>query len=283
MIVEGATDKRALFPFLASNVQVIPAGSSSQVIRTYRDLEVPLRDGVLFILDCDGKVDPDLKGNRDLVITKNRDLEADLLIELKALHRVAFELLALDSNDPKELSKKTEETLHVAVEIASNLGIARLAANELSLPTRIVDRKTQKRRKFRFSDLQRPRSRADLLSFDFEKAANEICSLVAWSVNDTKNVLTLASRGKLKRCRRHGSRECVSCKQMSFCNGHDLVDALVVVLNVLHGVTLPVSVFDRMLRVSADRSSVQHWEVFRRIKAWESASKIPVADVGEVS
>ena len=90
VVVEGPTDRNALFPFLMPTVVVIPANGKNQVLHAFTELETSLRNAVLFLVDCDGGVDPRFKGHVELVISSNRDTEADLLFELGALERDRF-------------------------------------------------------------------------------------------------------------------------------------------------------------------------------------------------
>ena len=105
MVVEGASDRSALYPFVVPTAWVVPAYGKEQVLCAYDELEAPLRNGTLFIADCDGGVDARYKGNADLVITTNRDIEADLLFELQALERVALDVLAAHGPNPRSVQR----------------------------------------------------------------------------------------------------------------------------------------------------------------------------------
>jgi len=265
VVVEGTTDRSAIFPFLESNVVVIPGNGKDQVLRAFSDLEPSLRHGVLFIVDCDGGVDPFFKGHLELVISANRDIEADLLFELGALERVALSILSTVAANPQDAVETAHSLLVSASMVAVGFGVIRTAAQSASLPVRVLDARTGLRRRLTVFDAP---SVVGAPVHDSAEAVAELLremgSLLKWSGSDQTSVAELTHQILRTPCTLHGSSTCLVCQQNRYCGGHDLVESLSLFLRIRHNIRLPASDLDRDLRIAADRSRLSSWRVVQR-------------------
>ncbi len=273
LIVEGVTDKRALFPFLEAGVLVIPSNGRPALELTYRKLETPLREGVLFILDCDGETERDLKGNIDLILTNNRDLEADLLFELGALDRIAHEYLAGVAAHPREVVAHKDELLRLAMSLSATLGVVKAAASRTGAPTRVLDGFSRQRRKIRLGDIG---ASAGWIRSGHAPTLDEMLAGVASAVGWTPAAIADTRRESLaltvSPCVTHASRGCPICLSRTHSNGHILVEAVFSLLHLRHGVNITQPEIDRAIRMAADKALLPSWSVVQRIERWELGS-----------
>jgi hypothetical protein len=282
LVVEGITDKRALFPFLAPDVVVVPADGKDKLIRTFEELEAELRPGVLFLLDCDGGIEQRLKGHLDLIITTNRDLEADLMFELRALERVAYEHLSSFVEAPGDLEPVVSRLLADASVLTAMIGIVQGAAVRLGFSMRVIDARTGDRRRLRLTDLQPVRSWLnDVASLELRDVANVVGQVVGWPRADKDAVSIAAEEVGIINCARHDEVRCFGCWKMSHCNGHLLTQATALAFDVYHRVRVDVKDLDRALRIAADTTLIPEWDVARRIRRWEQAQKCNILLRGE--
>lgn len=269
VIVEGIHDRRCLLPFLTDSTVVLVANSKEVVIWTYENLETDLRDGVLFIMDCDGHVQDHLKGRTDLVITTNRDIEADLLFELNAMNRLASELI--EAEVAMAAREVAAEALAVACKMSGMHGAVLHAAKSVGAPIRINDRSTRQSRPIRVSDLDECDGWAsDTSLLTGHSIVVSIGGKLSWDGAQLVAIEGALRSSSAKRCRSHASAECEPCFHRSFCDGHALVDSLAVVLRARCGARISAAELDRLMRVSSDASQLSGWEVANRIRQWEA-------------
>jgi predicted ABC-type transport system involved in lysophospholipase L1 biosynthesis ATPase subunit len=278
IVVEGPNDRQALFPFLTKNVQVVAAEGRDQVLRAFDSLETPLRRAVAFIVDCDGGLPDKYKGHPDLVITTNRDVEADLDFELEAFDRVGLEVCADFSSSAGHAETQATGVLKASAELAAAVGLIQSAARLSQLPTRVVDRKSRKRRKFRISDVTElgqsitntgevPNS-ADLAAM--------IADVTGWDDQEQKMILEEVARLEEVDCESHGVHGCSDCKNRHHCNGHHFVEGMCVVLAAKHGQHIKPRELNRSLRIAARKELVPEWGVARRLGNWAHAEGVSV-------
>jgi len=243
----------------------------------YDELEAPLRNGTLFIADCDGGVDARYKGNADLVITTNRDIEADLLFELQALERVALDVLAAHGPNPRSVQRMGAAALELASRLAVSLGLLQTTAITLGLPTRVIDAGSGGRRRFRLADVAGIDARlAGGVAPSVAELASEVGPLVGWTPAQKARIVGSARGVGQTRCTEHRTQHCLICLRRTQCNGHHLVDAISIVLSARHGARIGSVELNRALRVAADRSQLGSWGVVRRARAWEAGSGMKV-------
>jgi hypothetical protein len=259
-------------------VNIVPASGRTNVVAAFNELEPPLQSTVLFIIDCDGHVDPALKGHANLVITTNRDVEADLLFELRALHRLAHEYLSPLVQTPGQVDSLAKAVLDDACTVATSIGMAQSAALTLGLRTRLPARNGS-RRKLRLTDLSVIRERLQIDELPSTRTiVDELGTLIGWTSSEADAVMADVAHLGDTPCVGHRQPGCDMCDRRQFCRGHYLIDAVALVLDVRHGVTLQGSAVASVVRVSADLSRMSGWTVAQRIKRWEATTGLQVLE-----
>ncbi|MFD7655870.1 hypothetical protein ACFV4N_18000 [Actinosynnema sp. NPDC059797] len=280
VVVEGVTDKRALFPFVSSTCFVVPAAGKDRLITAFESLDKDLLDKTLFILDCDGSTPQRLKGRSGLILTVNRDLEADLLFELQSLNRIVADYFADSAPTPSSVSSILEEIQKEVAEVTQSFGMLRKVAGEAGFRVRVKDTGRRNSRKIRLYDLGAVESKIGSgAQIPLAVILDEMSSRLGWN-NDQKS--DIASRCKaLSRieCRHHGESACKPCGFRKYCNGHDIVDALAICLSRRLKKAVRAEDIDRMLRMSSSERFLPSWEVYRRVRNWESDSSLNVFSV----
>lgn len=272
VVVEGTTDKRALLPFLGQGVIIVPARGKEEVIAAFDSLEPHLRTAVLFVIDCDGATDGRLKGHRDLIITANRDIEADLVFELRACERVAHELLGVKHDHRAAVHQQLELALTDASRVSRRLTLALDTARGQGLPCGLVDRRTRLRRRLRVADLPDVATwRVEHDKLDLRSAVADLQGLIGWSGAEAGSVVRATRLAMNTPCRVHSVPEC-DCGNMRLCNGHHLVGAFEAILIQDHGLTFAQGEIDRAIRMGADRDRLDSWVVATRIRVWEAGT-----------
>lgn len=267
VIVEGDDDRRAIFPFLSGPVVVVPAGGKTNVLAAYQQLEIKFRAGVVFIVDCDGSLAEPMKGRVDLVITTNRDIEADLLLELKAFDRVADEYLSPEATDPAELANLSIELLDIAADLAHHIGVLQASAAGLGLRTRRLG-KAKNGGKIRVFDLPSAEAMASGSPRDLDALATDLAALTGWSPVEREAVIELAEQHLQEECA-HSAQCCSDCRRQRHANGHHLVDCVTATLANHSSTDIAASEVAHALRIGADRSLVSGWEVAKRLQRWQ--------------
>jgi len=270
VVVEGATDRRALLPFLGPQVVVVPARGRPNAIAAHERSNGEGLTGVLFMIDCDGSVPSHLKGLPDLIISANRDLESDLLLELDALRRYALDVLADISTIRSDAESRIDRLLTRAAAVSAGLERVRRAARAMNVPTRFIDPITGQRRKVAAHDLPHGQSwmAADSPPPELEDIALAYQVVAGWSQLELATVMTEVSRNSASPCARHGAAGCTICETRALCVGHDLVEFVTQGLRLETGIDLEVYEVDRGIRVSSDRSLVSRWCVSTRGRRW---------------
>ena len=275
IIVEGSSDRSVLLPFAENDTLILVARGKDRLIPAYDLLDRRLRAGVVFILDCDGATPDRLKGRNDLVLTVNRDLEADLVFELAVLKRVVLEILSNKLDSPSVADGVVEVLTTTATAIATSLGIVHQAALSLDVPTRVPDPVSGRRRKIIPSDL------GELDEWLSDRAAVQLPDVIAataaalgWSQPQLDAVGHEALFLAQDRCSRHQRVACESCQRMRFCNGHHLVDALTQAVRVLHSRTLSPHELDRLLRLASTSVASDSWAVLTRVREWQRGAGV---------
>lgn len=269
IVVEGSSDRRALYPFLHPKTVVVAANGNYHVVSAFDGLETDVRKGILFILDCDGTVDERLKGHRELVITTNRDIEADLLFELDGLTRVAYSVLG-GAVSREEIDTQVRDLLRFARQLTSTIGLIQTSARSLGLRVRVASRSSGQRRPLRLRDVRDiPQWAARLYRPSILEAAKAIANSTGWSEEDVEAVAGRAVELRESICKPHSRSACASCRYMTHCNGHYLVEAISLALTQHHSVRISAEELDRSVRIAADPRRLGDWQVVRRIQAWE--------------
>jgi hypothetical protein len=229
----------------------------------------------LVLIDCDGEVPDELKGLPDLIISANRDLEADLLLELNALRRYAMDLVADSAVNRAEAEARIATTLERALAVAAELERVRRAARASGVTTRLLDPVTGRRRKVAARDL--PVAATWLSTADRVSTADVVQAYGAaagWSPEDEDLVIQATRHTVATPCVPHGARQCAPCEYRALCVGHDLVELVAQALRDETGWTLELTEVDRGLRVASDRQLVADWCVSVRGRRWAEGAGV---------
>jgi hypothetical protein len=273
IIVEGSSDRSVILHFAAPDTVVVVARGKDRLVHAYDHLESSLRAAVVFILDCDGTTPPRLKGRSDLVLTANRDLEADLVFELAAHRRVVADLLSNRLESGNAVMQAAEAIREAAADVATHLGLALDAARAADLPVRIYDARLSRRTRLAPSDMPEVDAwLADAVPVLAVSVIGAAARILGWSPAEQAIVSGGVASRLGETCARHKSAQCGPCTMRRYCNGHDLVDALVRGMRVTHQSSLGIEDFGRMLRVASPGNPVERWVVLERIRSWQCRS-----------
>lgn len=272
IVVEGASDRSVLLPLADKETLVVVARGKDRLLPAYRGLDPTLRQRVLFLLDCDGRTPDELKGRVDLVLSQNRDLEADLIFELDTVHRVVLELLAPRIETRGEAGVIAERLVSVARRAGTALGIVLDVANSEGLRTRVRDSHTRRARKIRPSDV--PTLVSSLQpdhAWSIRDVVVDVGHLLGWDELQVETVQrSVHTYWEVTACRHSTTRGCERCSARRFCNGHHLVDALSQALRLVLGLQTDVETLDKLVRMAATAASHDNWDVPTRIRHWEA-------------
>lgn len=268
VVVEGASDVRALRPLVEAGVRIHALGGKSLIVGAHRDLEPSISERILFLVDCDNEDNDDLKGRHNLVITTYRDLECDLLFHLDGAKRAALECFGLDLNHESVFERLREE-LQLCTDLVCMFNATKDGARALQLPLRVRDQITGTKRRFGLADLpQLGQWAIGTHSLGIEEIATQLGQVLEWEGGCVAQVVTGAIECWDLACQRHSIEGCLTCKRMRLCNGHDLEAALVA--RFIHqGSDISLSEMERLVRVGADVGLLDSWPVVRRIRHFE--------------
>lgn len=255
---------------LAPTVRIVPAHGKSVLLEAYDGLVGSGFDQkMFFLMDCDNDTPDNRKGMHDLAVTCHRDLEADLLFSLDAFDRVAIDFLSAVHYELSAIESVAERTLERALNLAAMCSVVRDAARSCALRVRFTDPHSGHRRVARPDDLRAQLPSATNLTLDL--VANAMGGVIGWTRDEVQGVLA-ASPGIVS-CP-HTSEGCSACRLLTFCNGHDAVQALAYMLTTETGIYVGAKEVEAQLRVGLDRRRVEHWPVGKRIRKWESRTGV---------
>lgn len=277
VVVEGSTDRRALTSMLARRARIVPANGRDIVLGAYRALQSNPLDRCLFVADCDGNFPDDLKGLSDLIITSHRDIEADLMFELRGHERISMEYLGEAMLPIEETYLRSDEAFSLCSSVVYRLGITKDAARGLGLRLRYLDVNRGQRIRISLADLPSAQSwlgREEAPGFD--EIVQDMAFVLGWSDEEARRVESMADLTESALCRTHTNPICTPCLNRRFCNGHDMVIAFALHLEVRLGQEVSAREIDRHLRLGADRTLITRWNVAERIRRWEMVRGLPV-------
>lgn len=268
VVVEGPRDRKALLPLASEWAFIVPAGGRDKLVFAFDNLEEEFRDRVLFILDCDGGVDLRLKGQLGLVITSNRDMEADLILELNAVEGVVFQVA--DVSDVPNGRALSDRIVEQACDLSAAFGVVLAGAWACGYPTKIRGKGGRPPHTATLMDVNNEWSSENLTNSP-QDLAKRLAAVIPWGGDELGTVVGWMGIARDKACRSHGCASCRECWYRSYSRGHDLVDALGIVLMTLAGVK--VEPLDSLLRLGLDHSRVGDWSVARRVRSWEEQAQ----------
>ncbi|WP_157930975.1 toprim domain-containing protein [Mycobacteroides abscessus] len=251
IVVEGPDDKRLLCTKTVHQGQIITTGGKVFLLEAHRVAAERKIDSVVFLTDCDYEVGHgELSAQLNLIISKNADIESDLL-ENGGFKRLVVELVAaaLDSEEAAESIAREVEDRSVA--IAEVIGRLRIVARThgFEIDTDIKYRKYRQRH---------------TATVDEEKLIRTVIQGSPDCAMKSEEVKEIVS--KLPR-------------HYHNCNGHDLVAATNHVLRDDYGVRneTPESL-ERLLRTSTPKSVFEELDVARYLRRWEQQHKRKILD-----
>ncbi|WP_146082806.1 MULTISPECIES: hypothetical protein [unclassified Rathayibacter] len=225
----------------------------------------------LFIVDCDGGTDPIWLGRKGLIISSNRDVDADLLFSVGAFDRVALEFFAHLRDSPEECIATGNNLLDYAKEISSSLGIVLDSARGVGVVTNHFDPVVNSRRRMRLKDLPEfPFWLGHFVPITPLDLVPAISELLEWSTDEVRRVSEVVIAGATKFCRKHGVAKCQTCTPRRFSNGHDLVDVLALGVSQRCGYEVSEAEVARAVRLAASPEAIGSWDVAIRIGRWLS-------------
>lgn len=269
LIVEGVSDKRTFLPLLDNGIHYVPARGKPMVVEAFNTLSSEGVDDCMFVVDCDGEDNRDILGVPNLVVSVNRDVDADLLLSLSSFERVALEYLSEHADTGTDTQALASSLLDYSRELTALFGLHLDAARMEGKPVKLVDPVTSLRRRIRPTDVQA----FDLWVRNFvipdaNELVNAIGAALSWGDGDQAGVLERGLRGAEKHCRLHGGSRCAFCTPRTYSSGHDLVDVLALGLSQRCGFVVSPAEFARVVRVAAQAGVRDSWAVGQRIKMW---------------
>lgn len=223
----------------------------------------------LFIVDCDGASNASWLGREGLVVSDNRDVDADLLLSLGAFRRVALEFLSDHADTAERCSVLAQNMLDHATFLTSMFGAVLDSARSVGRPVKIFDPTLGRRRRLRLTDL--PELHDWVGNFVYAGTgdiATAAAAQLAWSDEDVAMILAAAAVSSRKRCRAHAASSCASCTPRNYSSGHDLADTLAVALTQRCGFDVGPGEFARAVRIATHAGGIDGWSMGRRIHEW---------------
>ena len=274
LVVEGARDRKCVLRLTEDRAMVIPAFGKANLLFAFDNLEQEFRRTVLFLVDCDNKLDRRYKGHRDLVITENRDIEADLVLTLKGLAGFAAEFLDLERR--QDCDRAVEAILPAACGLSARLNSVLEGARQQGARSRIEGRDRVNRR-IRLLDIPDQHELIGLYGRGSIGAfVDRLAAKLSWSGDERSAITESVRQMTEKPCRRHGRKSCDPCWHRSFCNGHDLVDAVAIVCAASYSLHVGDEVVERAVRMGYDLSGIEDWPVIERIRNWEVGTGVTI-------
>jgi hypothetical protein len=275
LVLEGGSDHLALGLRLSDWVEVQVAGGKETLIAAYRGLDARDKNQMVFVVDCDGEVDADLKGHIDFILTTNRDIEADLILTLGALERVLFLTLPRTEDLPR--------TRDTAAEMAKRISTVALRISALLLVASSRGLSVHPRSRGARSKLD-----AIVLNDDLDWTREDpapITELVAsagrrlgWGIEECDSVESGVEELLSRPCRRHNRAACSPCTFAAVLIGHQAVAATVALLTAF-GAKLGENEVPNLIYAVPSMEQIIQWEVGRRLALWaETADLILWAD-----
>jgi hypothetical protein len=243
LIVEGFDDRR-VFAQKAKPQQIVVSGGRKLLLAAHRALDADDLGRLVFLTDCDHEVSRGtLKGAHDLIITRNRDVESDLL-ELGGLRKVLLEVVPRACDSEHDLDLITTQVMTRITNLAEPIGRLRNA-------------------------LQSRGEELNLTNLDLSKVRPTGSDLV----DVDRLVRTIVQRSHMVSTKPQDALNMVQSEPGGYrvCNGHDLLAALSHVLreDFNRGDAGTPHLAGLLRSTVLDSEIFEQWTVVRRIRAWQ--------------
>jgi len=273
VIVEGASDTKTFQHFAHPEARSVPARGKEMVLKAYEELRAEGESMSLWIVDCDGEVDARWLGKPGLLVSTNRDVDADLVIELGSLQRAGREFLGSLYETTSELDSAASDHATFAIQFASLFGSLLGIARAAGLTVKVYDPKLMKRRPLLPSDLAETStqwaSRLNLPTIEALLVA--LSRQLVWDTDLAQLANEFDARGG-KLCRKHQSGNCLSCMARRHANGHYILDSLSVSYSSSAGFHISPAEVARASRIAAQADAIEGWELIARVRLWEAST-----------
>lgn len=283
LIVEGSSDRKTFHALLNPHLHYVPSRGKEMVLGAFDLLSAEGVSDCMFVVDCDGGTESRWLGRDGLVISANRDVDADLLLTLRAFDRVALEYLSDVGNTAEECVSAANSVMRFATALTASFGIILDGARSLGMSVKVVDLLTGKRRRLRLNDLGEIHGWVrDLSAPDSGSLLQVVASVLSWKDDQRSTLAAHLATGAEKPCRLHRATRCTQCTPRRFSNGHDLADVLALALTQRCGFEVKPAEFARAARLAASKEAATNWDVGVRILRWQksrSASEKSTSDV----
>ncbi|HQA23614.1 MAG: hypothetical protein IT189_08470 [Microbacteriaceae bacterium] len=271
VVVEGKHDKVALMQFLDRATEVLCADGKPRLLHAYAAIEPHLRNALLFVMDCDGDTPAEYKGQVDLVLTTNRDAEADILLMLDPATRAGVELFGPTRSTADEAIDRMNEVVDRAAVVAAIVGSMLKAARGRGLKVQRGSGPTA--RAIELLDFLKPEMVEELSSVDsVGELVGRIQSVLAWGIDEAAAVEGDVLLDLGRECRRHRRVNCEGCLIQRSANGHHFVQAIAAMHSSETRGQYQVANVAMVLRTAATYSPLRSWPTLKRIQRWEEMS-----------
>lgn len=242
VIAEGSDDRKLLGRVIP-RYQILPAGGRRRLLEAYEAVGAAEAERILFVADCDYDVPAGtLRGHPNLVLTDNPDVEADL-VGLGVVRELVSQLVPAASVGDDELERLTTAVQEQAVELAQAIGRLRHAAR-----VNAIDLKFDGLELIHF----RQQATKVVVSEELIRVVRQRSGAFQYTEQDLSHLRELAPTG------------------LKVCNGHDLLQAVAVVLRQDHNVGQDkLKHIEDMTRLACSEPLLADWPVLTRIGAWE--------------
>jgi hypothetical protein len=272
LVVEGASDKKSFQPLLDSAFHFVPARGKDMVLWAHDALASEGITDCLFIVDCDGSLDAKWLGQPCLIVSTNRDVEADLLFDVSAFERMALEFLSDHVTTRIDCQILAGSLLALAKNLTGGFGVVLDAARTEGVPISRVDKITGTRVRIRMKELGELRDWVqNFVSIDAGEMLTSVSAEMNWSKAEVDRVRGVMEHGSVKLCRIHSVAACLSCIARRFSNGHDLVDVLSLGISQRCGYSVSEAEVARAIRLATSSEELKNWDVANRIDRWSTS------------
>lgn len=276
LVAESKADTSTLAHLLTDNVRLQKGQGKINCVGAHDYLTTEERKRAVFLVDCDGEDNDKILGGESLVITENRDLEADLFFRLTSFENIIVSRLASADGDVKDFRDEARKCLLFAQELATNVGIILDTAVQRGYQVKLWDNIEGKKRRIGIRDIARIDNYcSELATLTVAQILDEFATLLGWPEEAKHNILRDSAVNALRLCRYHATADCSPCKARRFANGHELVDigARLVALRIVgEHEKADFKAFERLLRSSYTPSHLNQWGIVHRVRKFEEWS-----------
>ena len=269
VIVEGGSDVKLIQPFLSDGLHYIAARGKEMVLTAYETLVSEGVDDCLFIVDCDGVIEAQWLGRTGLVVSSNRDVDADLLFELNSFERLSLEFFAELAGTPQECMEQGRVIMQRARDITGRFGVVLDAARGLGAITKVTNVVTGGRQRLRLTDLLMLDGWLDGPLPDMAEIIGGCASALSWTDSQRARIAKAVELGSRKHCRLHSTPACEACMPRRYQRPRsDRCSRPIHHPRV--GFDVSPAEVARAVRLGSTSQDAGHWPVVSRARAWLS-------------